>query len=185
MSFTTTTQDTWSHNTTDAVVSEPGTALISGRLLVGIARSLPAQPVSFALQTSGRVEVTCGASSFCCRPCPATVPAAARAAHAVGSVDAAMFASAVAQVAVASASPDDRNPRLRRYPDGDRTGRASDPGRHRPLPLGRTRAGVEPAGDRRSAGDDRARSGTTRSDEAFADASEVSAPSVTQRPRFH
>ena len=38
VSFTTTTQDTWSHNTADAVVGEPGTALISGRLLVEIAR---------------------------------------------------------------------------------------------------------------------------------------------------
>jgi DNA polymerase-3 subunit beta len=110
VSFTTTTQDTWSHNTADAVVGEPGTALISGRLLVEIARSLPNQPVSFALQSSGRVEVTCGAASFLLPtlprdeypPLPA-VPAA------VGTVDAAMFAAAVTQVAVAAASPDDRN----------------------------------------------------------------------------
>lgn len=110
VSFTTTTQDTWSHNTADAVVGEPGTALISGRLLVEIARSLPNQPVSFALQSSGRVEVTCGAASFLLPtlprdeypPLPA-VPAA------VGAVHAAMFAAAVSQVAVAAASPDDRN----------------------------------------------------------------------------
>ncbi|MEZ5184599.1 MAG: DNA polymerase III subunit beta [Candidatus Nanopelagicales bacterium] len=132
VSFTTTTQDTWSHSTSDAVVGEPGSALISGRLLVEIARSLPAQPVSFALQTSGRVEVTCGAASFLLPTLPAdeypplpTLPTAA------GSVDAAVFASAVAQVAVASASPDERNHayagiRMEIEPDGHLTLAATD-----------------------------------------------------------
>ena len=132
VSFTTTTQDTWSHNTADAVVGEPGTALISGRLLVEIARSLPAQPVSFALQTSGRVEVTCGASSFLLPTLPGDeYPPLPVLPDAVGSVDAAMFASAVAQVAVASASPDDRNHayagiRMEIEPDGHLTLAATD-----------------------------------------------------------
>ncbi len=110
VSFTTTTQDTWSHNTTDAVVGEPGTALISGRLLVEIARSLPNQPVSFALQSSGRVEVSCGAASFTLPTLPRDeYPPLPLLPDAVGSIDAAVFAAAVAQVAVAAASPDDRN----------------------------------------------------------------------------
>lgn len=110
VAFTTTTQDTWSHNTADAVVGEPGTALISGRLLVEIARSLPNQPVNFALQSSGRVEVTCGAASFTLPTLPRDeYPPLPALPDAVGTVDAATFAAAVAQVAVAAASPDDRN----------------------------------------------------------------------------
>lgn len=110
VSFTTTTQDTWSHNTADAVVGEPGTALISGKLLVEIARSLPAQPVSFALQSSGRVEVTCGAAAFLLPTLPDDeYPPLPALPDAVGELDAALFAAAVSQVAVASASPDERN----------------------------------------------------------------------------
>ncbi len=110
VSFTTTTQDTWSHSTADAVVGEPGTALISGRLLVEIARSLPTQPVSFALQSSGRVEVTCGAASFTLPTLPRDeYPPLPALPEPVGTIDAAAFAAAVAQVAVAAASPDDRN----------------------------------------------------------------------------
>lgn len=110
VAFTTTTQDTWSHNTADAVVGEPGTALISGRLLVEIARSLPNQPVSFALQSSGRVEVSCGAAAFTLPTLPRDeYPPLPTLPDAVGSIDAAVFAAAVSQVAVAAASPDDRN----------------------------------------------------------------------------
>jgi len=132
VSFTTTTQDTWSHNRADAVIGEPGTALISGRLLVEIARSLPAQPVSFALQTSGRVEVTCGASSFLLPTLPGDeYPPLPDLPQAVGSVDAGVFAAAVAQVAVASASPDERNHayagiRMEIEPDGRLTLAATD-----------------------------------------------------------
>ena len=132
VSFTTTTQDTWSHNTADAVIGEPGTALISGRLLVEIARSLPAQPVSFALQSSGRVEVTCGAASFLLPTLPGDeYPPLPSLPQAVGSVDAGVFAAAVAQVAVASASPDERNHayagiRMEIEPDGRLTLAATD-----------------------------------------------------------
>lgn len=132
VSFTTTTQDTWSHNTADAVVGEPGSALISGRLLVEIARSLPAQPVSFALQSSGRVEVTCGAAAFLLPTLPdEEYPPLPPLPDAVGELDAALFASAVAQVAVASASPDERNHaysgiHMEIEPDGQLTLAATD-----------------------------------------------------------
>lgn len=132
VSFTTTTQDTWSHNTADAVVGEPGSALISGRLLVEIARSLPAQPVSFALQSSGRVEVTCGAAAFLLPTLPDDeYPPLPPLPDAVGELDAALFASAVVQVAVASASPDERNHaysgiHMEIEPDGQLTLAATD-----------------------------------------------------------
>lgn len=132
VSFTTTTQDTWSHNTADAVVGEPGSALITGRLLVEIARSLAAQPVTFALQSSGRVEVTCGAASFLLPTLPREeYPPLPGLPDAVGSVDAGVFAAAVGQVAVASASPDERNHaysgiRMEIEPDGHLTLAATD-----------------------------------------------------------
>lgn len=132
VSFTTTTQDTWSHSNAEAVVGEPGSALISGRLLVEIARSLPAQPASFALQTSGRVEVTCGAASFLLPTLPSDeYPPLPELPAASGSVQASAFASAVAQVAVASASPDDRQTslagiRMEIEPDGHLTLAATD-----------------------------------------------------------
>ncbi len=132
VAFTTTTQDTWSHNTADAVVGEPGTALISGRLLVEIARSLPNQPVSFALQSSGRVEVTCGAASFLLPTLPRDeYPPLPVLPDAVGTIDAGQFAAAVGQVAVAAASPDDRNHayagiRMEIEPDGNLTLAATD-----------------------------------------------------------
>jgi DNA polymerase-3 subunit beta len=132
VSFTTTTQDTWSHNVADAVIGEPGTALISGRLLVEIARSLPAQPVSFALQSSGRVEVTCGAAAFTLPTLPGDdYPPLPTLPDAVGQVNAGVFAAAVAQVAVASASPEERNHayagiRMEIEPDGHLTLAATD-----------------------------------------------------------
>lgn len=132
VAFTTTTQDTWSHNTADAVVGEPGTALISGRLLVEIARSLPAQPVSFALQSSGRVEVTCGSASFLLPTLPREeYPPLPALPDSLGSIAAGEFAAAVAQVAVASASPDERNHayagiRMEIEPNGQLTLAATD-----------------------------------------------------------
>src|SRR5690606_36042048 len=46
-----------------ADVSEPGTVLVSGRLLAEISRALPAQPVDLVLE-GNKVAVTCGASRF-------------------------------------------------------------------------------------------------------------------------
>ena len=47
----------------DAEVAEPGTALVPGRLLAEITRSLPSQPVEVD-QEKDDVIVTCGPASF-------------------------------------------------------------------------------------------------------------------------
>jgi DNA polymerase-3 subunit beta len=131
VSFTTNAQDMWSHAVVDAVVGEPGRTLISGRLLVEIARSLPAQPVSFALQSSGRVEVSCGSASFVLPTMPSQdFPEPPPLPDAVGAVDAAMFAAAVSQVAVATTPADDQHTysgiRMEIEPDGHVTLAATD-----------------------------------------------------------
>src|SRR5690606_2063517 len=46
-----------------AEVAEPGTVLVSGRLLAEISRALPNKPVDVVLEGS-KVVVTCGASRF-------------------------------------------------------------------------------------------------------------------------
>src|SRR5690606_2234104 len=46
-----------------ADVGEPGTVLVSGRLLAEISRALPAKPVDVVLEGT-KVTVTCGASRF-------------------------------------------------------------------------------------------------------------------------
>ncbi len=65
-----------------AEVAEPGTALVPGRLLVEIVRSLPQHPVDFADDPDG-VSVTCGDASFTLTPLPlGRVPGTAGAAAA-------------------------------------------------------------------------------------------------------
>src|SRR6201997_70931 len=52
-----------------AEVTEPGTFLVPGRLLVEIVRSLPQHPVDFADDPDG-VSVTCGDAAFTLTPLP-------------------------------------------------------------------------------------------------------------------
>lgn len=97
--------------TMDIDADEPGTALVSGRLLAEISRSLPAQPVE--ITTDGaKVTLKCGTAKFTLLTMPVedypTLPEMPPAAGRVGS-DA--FAAAVAQVAVA-AGRDDTLPML-------------------------------------------------------------------------
>jgi len=88
----------------DAVVDQGGRALVPGRLLADIARSLPAQPVTCTIDGS-RLELDCGRSSFTLPtmavedyPALPTMPTSA------GVVAGQSFAAAVAQVAVAASS---------------------------------------------------------------------------------
>lgn len=94
-----------------ADVTEPGTVLVSGRLLAEISRALPAKPVDVVLDGT-KVQVTCGASRFTLLTMPVedypTLPAMPPVA---GVVDGEELTHAVAQVSVA-ASRDDTLPLL-------------------------------------------------------------------------
>ena len=94
-----------------AEVSEPGTVLVSGRLLAEIARALPAKPVDLTLDGT-RVVVTCGASRFTLLTMPVEeYPALPAMPAEVGVVAGDELTEAVAQVTVA-ASRDDTLPLL-------------------------------------------------------------------------
>lgn len=95
----------------DAAIDEPGSVLVSGRLLADISRALPAKPVVFTLEGS-RVEVQCGRSSFALPTLPVgEYPTLPEMPNPVGSMSGADFAHAVAQAAVA-AGRDDTLPML-------------------------------------------------------------------------
>ena len=92
-----------------ADVEEPGTVLVSGRLLAEIAGRLPNAPVRVATDES-RISVTCGSASFTLLSMPVEeYPSIPEVGEESGVVPAEEFAAAVAQVAVA-ASRDDVTP---------------------------------------------------------------------------
>ena len=96
---------------TDIDVEEPGSALVSGRLLAEISRSLPPHPVE--VTTDGaKVMLRCGSAKFTLLTMPVedypTLPEMPPASGSVGSDE---FAAAVNQVAVA-AGKDDTIPML-------------------------------------------------------------------------
>jgi DNA polymerase III subunit beta len=92
-----------------ADVEEPGTILVSGRLLAEIASKLPNAPVRFSTDES-RISVTCGSASFTLLSMPVEeYPTLPQVSEQSGLVPSADFAEAVAQVSVA-ASRDDVTP---------------------------------------------------------------------------
>ncbi|HEX6197652.1 MAG TPA: DNA polymerase III subunit beta [Jiangellaceae bacterium] len=92
-------------------VADPGTALVSGRLLADIARALPDRPVDFSADSS-KVSLTCGSARFSLLLLPLEeYPALPVQPEPSGTVDGALFAEAVSQVAVA-AGRDDMLPTL-------------------------------------------------------------------------
>ena len=95
----------------DADVLEPGTALVPGRLLAEITRSLPARPAEFA-DDADAVALTCGRAEFglVCLPVQ-DYPPLPESPPPLGTVGAGLLAAAVAQVAP-SASRDDTLPML-------------------------------------------------------------------------
>lgn len=95
----------------EAEVGEAGTALVPGRLLAEITRSLPARPAEFA-SDGDMVTLTCGRAEFglVCLPA-ADYPVLPASPPATGIVDGGVLAAAVAQVAT-SASRDDTLPML-------------------------------------------------------------------------
>jgi DNA polymerase III subunit beta len=90
---------------------EPGTALVSGRLLAEISRSLPAKPVHINAE-DGRAVLTCGSATFTLLTMPEEeYPALPEMPPAAGTIGSDAFATAVSQSATA-AGRDDTLPAL-------------------------------------------------------------------------
>jgi len=90
---------------------EPGTALVSGRLLAEISRSLPAKPVHVNAE-DGRAVLTCGSATFTLLTMPEEeYPALPEMPPAAGTIGSDAFATAVSQSATA-AGRDDTLPAL-------------------------------------------------------------------------
>ncbi|MFG1846726.1 DNA polymerase III subunit beta [Micromonospora carbonacea] len=83
-------------------VTDPGGVLVSGRLLAEITKALPHKPVSLA-SVGAHLELVCGSARFTLPTMPVEdYPALPAMPAPAGTVDAAAFATAVAQVAVAA-----------------------------------------------------------------------------------
>jgi DNA polymerase-3 subunit beta len=103
--------ETSARATIPASVQDEGKALVSGRLLADICRSLPSKPVHLTLD-GAKVVLTCGQAKFTLQTMPVdeypTLPAMP---ESTGSVSSELFAQAVAQ-AVTAAGRDDMLPVL-------------------------------------------------------------------------
>ncbi|MGZ4497558.1 MAG: DNA polymerase III subunit beta [Nocardioides sp.] len=103
--------ETSARATLKADVADEGRALVSGRLLADICRSLPAKPVEMVLDGS-RVSLTCGSARFSLQTMPVEdYPSLPDMPTATGTVQSDQFAHAVAQ-AVTAAGRDDMLPVL-------------------------------------------------------------------------
>jgi len=92
--------------TVEVQADADGAALVSGRLLAEITKALPAKPVDVAAVGS-HVEITCGSARFTLPTMPVEdYPALPDMPATAGTVDAAAFASAVGQVAIAAGRDD-------------------------------------------------------------------------------
>ena len=98
--------DMSSRATTDAVVEQAGQALVSGRLLVDIARSLPHHGVTIRAEAS-KVLLRCGRSEFVSPLMPdEEYPPLPDMPPIVGRTPGATFAKAIAQTAIATSKSD-------------------------------------------------------------------------------
>ena len=97
--------------TVPVTTEEEGSALVSGRLLAEISRSLPARPVQIRSE-GGKAVLSCGSATFTLLTMPEEeYPALPEMPQAAGSVGSDAFASAVSQSATA-AGRDDTLPAL-------------------------------------------------------------------------
>jgi DNA polymerase-3 subunit beta len=95
----------------DVAVASSGQALVSGRLLADITRSLPAHPVDIALD-GARLTIACGPARFTLPTMPVEdYPRVPDMPTTAGTVGSSVFATAVAQAAIA-AGRDDTLPML-------------------------------------------------------------------------
>ena len=103
--------ETSARATLNAEVSDEGRALVSGRLLADICRSLPAKPID-RVTDGARVSLTCGSARFSLQTMPVEdYPSLPDMPADTGTVDSETFAHAVAQ-AVTAAGRDDMLPVL-------------------------------------------------------------------------
>src|SRR4051794_11705380 len=103
--------ETSARATVPAVISDEGRALVSGRLLADICRSLPNKPVDVAID-GAKVRLQCGSATFTLQTMPVEeYPALPAMPAATGSVSSEVFAQAVNQ-AVTAAGRDDMLPVL-------------------------------------------------------------------------
>ena len=103
--------ETSARATVPAAVVEEGRALVSGRLLADICRSLPNKPVEMAVEGT-KVSLTCGSARFSLQTMPVDeYPSLPDMPRATGTVRSDTFAHAVAQ-AVTAAGRDDMLPVL-------------------------------------------------------------------------
>jgi DNA polymerase-3 subunit beta len=92
--------------TVDVQPDADGAALVSGRLLAEITKALPAKPVDVAAVGS-HLELVCGSARFTLPTMPVEdYPTLPEMPATAGTVDAAVFAAAVSQVAVAAGRDD-------------------------------------------------------------------------------
>ncbi len=92
-------------------IEEPGSALVSGRLLAEISRSLPARPVQITAE-AGKAVLSCGSATFTLLTMPEEeYPALPEMPPPAGTVGSDAFATAVSQSAIA-AGRDDTLPAL-------------------------------------------------------------------------
>ena len=103
--------ETSARATLNADISEEGRALVSGRLLADICRSLPNKPVDFAIE-GPKVSLTCGSARFSLQTMPVEdYPTLPQMPETRGTVGSTVFAHAVSQ-AVTAAGRDDMLPVL-------------------------------------------------------------------------
>jgi DNA polymerase-3 subunit beta len=103
--------ETSARATVPADVSDEGRALVSGRLLADICRSLPNKPVEMTID-GAKVSLTCGSARFSLQTMPVEeYPSLPEMPQATGTVRSDVFAAAVAQ-AVTAAGRDDMLPVL-------------------------------------------------------------------------
>lgn len=94
-----------------ATVSAAGVAVVQGKILADIAKSLPPKPVDVELEGT-RISVTCGSSRFALHTMPTEdYPALPEPPELAGSVDSHVFSEAVMQV-TSAASRDETLPLL-------------------------------------------------------------------------
>ncbi|MEO5651204.1 MAG: DNA polymerase III subunit beta [Marmoricola sp.] len=103
--------ETSARATLNADVSAEGRALVSGRLMADICRSLPNKPVEMSIEGT-KVTLTCGSARFSLQTMPVEdYPSLPQMPEARGTVSSSVFAHAVAQ-AVTAAGRDDMLPVL-------------------------------------------------------------------------